>query len=109
MADIAEEPVLIQVVDVQEGREIAWGGNAATRLSARLDDIRRAVTAGTRAVAAGLTDLPATEHWQINEVSATFGMTLTAEAGVLLSKAGAEATFEVTVTFQRPNPAPPTP
>ena len=101
MADIPEEPVLVQVVDVQEGREIAWGANAATRLTDRLDDIRGAVAAGTRAVAAGLTDLPATEQWHVNQVSTTFGITLTAEAGVLLSKAGAEATFEVTVTFQR--------
>lgn len=101
MADIAEQPVLIQVVDMQEGREIAWGGNVAARLGERLDDVNRAITAGTRAVAAGLTDLPATGQWQVNEVSASFGITLTAEAGVLLSKAGAEATFEVTVTFQR--------
>jgi len=35
-------------------------------------------------------------------VSASFGITLAAEAGVLLSKASTEATFDVTITFQRP-------
>ena len=38
---------------------------------------------------------------EIKEVAASFGITLTAEAGVILSKASAEATFEVTVTFAR--------
>ena len=34
-------------------------------------------------------------------MSASFGITLTAEAGVIVSKASAGATFEVSVTFTR--------
>ncbi|ONI92337.1 hypothetical protein ALI22I_04600 [Saccharothrix sp. ALI-22-I] len=101
MAELDDEPVLVQVVDVQAGREIAWGSNAAARLGDRVDEIRKAIVAGTRAVSAGLSDLSVAEEWEVGEVSATFGITLTAEAGVLLSRAGAEATFEVSVTFQR--------
>ncbi|RSM90546.1 hypothetical protein DMH04_03510 [Kibdelosporangium aridum] len=101
MAEIDQEPVLVQVVDVADGREIGWGSNAANKLGDRMDDVRKAIVAGTRAIANGLPDLVVAENWEVGEVSATFGVTLTAEAGVLLSRAGAEATFEVTVTFQR--------
>ena len=45
-------------------------------------------------MASSLTGLPVAETWQVKEVSASFGITLAAEAGVLLSKASAEATFE---------------
>ncbi|WP_369250292.1 CU044_2847 family protein [Streptomyces sp. R41] len=93
--------VLVQVVDLQSGREISWGSNIAESLRSRIDDIREAVHAGAASVAGSLGDLPSHEDWEVGEVSATFGITLTAEAGVILSKASAEATFEVALTFRR--------
>lgn len=93
--------VLVQVVDVQAGREIGWGTNLAEELGKRLDDIRTAITAGATTVANSLGGLPSTQGWTLGELSASFGVTLTAEAGVLLSRASAEATFEVKITFQR--------
>jgi hypothetical protein len=101
MSSIDEQPVLVQVVDVHEGREIAWGANAASKLDDRMDDIRKAIIAGTKAVSNGLSDLTVADQWEIDEVSASFGITLTAEAGVLLTRAGAEATFEMSITFKR--------
>jgi hypothetical protein len=101
MASVDEGVVLVQVVDVGSGREISWGSNVADRLDARFDDIGRAIRAGVRAVSVGLVDLPVAREWQVGEVSAKFGITLTAEAGVLLSRAGAETAFEVAVTFRR--------
>ena len=52
-------------------------------------------------MAKSLQSLTAPEGWRLGEVSASFGITLTAEAGVIVSKASAAATFEVSVKFTR--------
>lgn len=93
--------VLVQIVETDGGREIAWGGNVTDRLRDRIDELRAAVVAGAQVVNADLDQLPEQPNWRVSELSATFGVTLTADAGVLLSRAGAQATFEVTVTFSR--------
>lgn len=92
--------VLVQVVSVDGNREISWSSSVSDQLSDRLDDIHRAIVAGAAAIADSIHDLPHPEHWKLGEVSASFGVTLTAEAGVILSKASAGATFEVQVTFR---------
>jgi hypothetical protein len=56
---------------------------------------------GAKAVADSLEGLPGTKGWRLGEVSASFGIPLTAEAGVILSKASAGATFEVTILYKR--------
>lgn len=99
--DAESGQVLVQVVPVDEDREIAFGSNIAERLGERAEDIRRAIAVGARTVADSLPGLPGSEGWRLGEVSASFGVTLTAESGVILSKASAGATFEVTVTYQR--------
>jgi hypothetical protein len=91
--------VLIQVV-AEEGREIGWGQNRAERLEARAGDIRAGVETAARMVADSITTLPEPEAWKLCEVTASFGITLTAEAGVLISKVAAGATFEVSLTFK---------
>lgn len=96
----SEKMVFVQVVPVDEGREIGWGANVAERLQNRLEDIRLAIADGTKAVADSLDGLPGAKGWQLGEVSAKFGVTLTAQAGVILSNASAGATFEVTVLFK---------
>lgn len=93
--------VVVQVVSVGQGREISWGGNVVERLRDRLGDVQAAIVAGAQAISADLDSLPVQQNWQVGELSATFGVTLSAEAGVVLSRAAAESTFEVTVTFQR--------
>lgn len=92
---------MVQVVDLVSGREITWGGNVVEKLDERLVDVRTAIVAGVRAVSQSLDRFPAPAEWQLAELSAKFGITLAAEAGVVVSKASAEATFEVTVTFRR--------
>ena len=102
MTDTQAPEVLIQVVPgAAAGREIGWGTNVAERLESRLDDIRRAIASGATAVAESLGGLPGAQGWSLDNVSASFGVTLTAEAGALLSKASAGATFDVTVTYKR--------
>lgn len=100
---MSDGPILVQVVPAtQPGREIGWRSPAvADQLDRRLDDIKAAVATGTRAVGDSLPTLPEAAGWEVKEVSASFGITLTAEAGALITKASAGATFEVSVTFQR--------
>ena len=103
MAEAGSERVFVQVmdVDVAEDREITFGRNLAEGLSERQDDIRGAIEAGSQTVARSIESLPSPQGWRLGEVSASFGITLTAEAGVIVSKASAGATFEVSVTFSR--------
>jgi Trypsin-co-occurring domain 1 len=99
--------VLVQVVPVGAGTEIGWGANVAERLTDRLDDLRAAVSTGASAVAASLPELPRAKGWELSKVTASFGVTLTAEAGALLSKMSAGATLDVSVTYQRTSSASP--
>lgn len=95
--------VWVQVIDmnVAADREITFGKSLAERLDDRQDDIQGAIEAGSQAVAKSLKSLASPEGWRLREVSASFGITLTAEAGVIVSKASAGATFEVAVKFTR--------
>ena len=103
MAGVGPEQVWVQVIDVNvaAGREITFGNNLAEELANRQDDIRGAIEAGSQTVANSIESLPSPAGWRLGEVSASFGITLTAEAGVIISKASAGAAFEVSVTFTR--------
>jgi hypothetical protein len=103
MADVGSEQVWVQVVDVDltADREITFSRNMAEKVVDRQADIRAGVEAGAAAVADSLKSLASPEGWQLREVSASFGVTLTAEAGVMVSKASAGATLEVSVKFTR--------
>lgn len=110
MADEANsEQVWVQVldVDVAASREITFAKNLAEQLSQRADDVRGAIEAGTKTVAKSLKSLDSPEGWKLDEVSASFGITLTAEAGAIVSKASAGATFEISVKFSRGAPQAP--
>jgi Trypsin-co-occurring domain 1 len=92
--------VLVQVV-TEEDREIGWGSNLAERLDERLDDVRRAVALGAAAVSGSVQEISDVPGWRLGEVVAKFGVTLTAEAGAILTKGSVGATFEVTLTYRR--------
>ena len=79
------DTVLVQVVPVESGREIGWGSSTVEAFRDRLSDVREAVVSGARAVADSLPGLSVAEGWQLGEVSGSFGICLTAEAGVILT------------------------
>jgi hypothetical protein len=103
VAGMGSERVWVQVIDVDVAadREITFGRSLAEELADRQEDIRGAIEAGSQTVAKSLESLPSPEGWRLGEVSASFGITLTAEAGVIVAKAKAGATFEVSITFTR--------
>jgi hypothetical protein len=101
MVGESRDDVWVQVVELDSQRQITWGSDVAQRLHERIVDVREAITAGSSAVADSLESLRSPAGWELGEVSASFGVALTAEAGVLLTKASGQATFEVSVTFRR--------
>jgi Trypsin-co-occurring domain 1 len=96
--------VLVQVLPVDGGREIGWGSNQVAVFRDRLADVRAAMVSGAQAVADGLEGLPPAAGWRLREISGSFGISLTTEGGVILMKAAAGTTFEITVTFERASP-----
>jgi len=93
--------VLVQVLPVDGGREIGWGSNRVAVFRDRIADVREAVVSGAEAVADSLGGLPSATGWRLHKVSGSFGICLTAEGGVILTKATVGTTFEITVTFER--------
>jgi Trypsin-co-occurring domain 1 len=103
----ATHEILVEVLPkLDRRRQIKWGEpNVVERLEARADDIRNAIEVGTSSVAEGLRELATPEGWGINDVSVSFGIALTAEAGAVITKASVGATLEVAVTFTRERPS----
>jgi hypothetical protein len=99
--DLSGPEVFVQVVPIDGATEIGWGATVAERLVDRLADVRAAVNTGALAVAKTLTDLPSAAGWELEEATASFGVTLAAEAGALLTKAAAGTTLDVTLTYRR--------
>ncbi|MCA2227569.1 CU044_2847 family protein [Nonomuraea aurantiaca] len=92
--------ILVQIV-TEDGREIGWGSNFAEPFKERSKDVARAVEQGAQAIAAAVGAIPQVTGWLLDELEATFGVTLTAEAGAILTRGSAGATFEVTLTYRR--------
>jgi hypothetical protein len=78
----------VQVVDmdIATDRKITFGKRVAEALGDWRDDIRGAIEVGSQAVAESLKSLLSPEGWRLEEVSASFGITLTAKASVIVSK-----------------------
>jgi hypothetical protein len=97
---VATNQVLVQVVPTEPGREIGWGASRVGALADRLGEIREAIHEATQAIAESLSNAPVASGWSMTEMSASFGVSLSAEGGVIVTKATAGTTFEVTVTFR---------
>jgi Trypsin-co-occurring domain 1 len=100
MSSDGDDKILVQVVELRQGREIRQLSNVGELLLSRTKDIQQAIVAGSQTVAGSLGSLTGAAGWNLGEVTASFGVTLAAEAGVILSKASAGATFDVTVKYR---------
>jgi len=88
-------------LDGAGGRQIGPRSRTTTLLKDRHDDIEAAVAEAAAVLQASAAKLDDSHSWRIKTVEAKFGLTLTAEAGIILSKASAEASFEVTISIER--------
>jgi hypothetical protein len=82
-------------------RQIGPKSRTTALLKDRHDDIEAAVAEASAVLQASAAKLGDDSPWRIRTMEAKFGLTLTAEAGVILSKVSAEASFEVTITIER--------
>jgi Trypsin-co-occurring domain 1 len=99
---VDEGAILVQVTtDAEDRRQIRWNLNVAEHLESRIDDIKASISMAASAIADSLPERFDSAGWEAKEVSATFGISLTAGAGAIISKAEAGATFEVSISFVR--------
>ncbi|MER5757219.1 CU044_2847 family protein [Streptomyces sp. NPDC002088] len=82
-------------------RQIGTRARQSASLADRSDELREAIRQASAIAQDSLADVPERHGWSVTGMEVTFGITLAAEAGVILSKASAEASFEVTLTVER--------
>jgi hypothetical protein len=98
MADVRVETV---AVDAAGSRQISSRTRSSSALSDRAEELEQAIVQASDIAQQSLTRVGRQDGWQVSSMAVTFGLTLAAEAGVILSKASAEASFEVTLTVER--------
>lgn len=98
MTDVRVETV---AVDAAGGRQISSRTRSSSALGERAAELEEAIVQASAIAQQSLSQVPRRDGWQVASMEVTFGLTLAAEAGVILSKASAEASFEVTLTVER--------
>ena len=100
---MADTKVLVETVqfDSAGNRQISTRTRTTSLLEDRREDIEAAVSEATEIIQSSAAKV---EHmdsaWKVKSIEAKFGLTLAAEAGVILSKMSAEASIEVTITIE---------
>jgi Trypsin-co-occurring domain 1 len=100
---VAENNVRVETVrlDSSGTRQIRERGRTTALLRDRADDIESAVQEASAIVQGSVAKVHDKDGWGVKSVEVKFGLVLTAEAGVLLTRASAEASLEVTLTIER--------
>lgn len=111
MADepATEAPVVrVETVELNGhgARQISSRVRQSASLADRSDELQAAIVQASVIAQDSLAQVPQCNGWSVRSMEVTFGITLAAEAGVILSKASAEASFEVTVTVERASGTP---
>jgi hypothetical protein len=100
---VAAVGVRVETVELDAAgtRQISSRQRTTALLRDRRGDIEAAVGEACEIVQDSVAKVEARHGWRVGSLEAKFGLTLGAEAGVIVSKASAEASFEVTVTIER--------
>jgi hypothetical protein len=95
--------VRVETVELDSSgtRQIKQRNRTTELLRDRADDIESAVQEASTIVQGSVAKVQDKDGWRMKSVEVKFGLVLTAEAGVVLSRASAEASFEVTLTIER--------
>ncbi|MFH8791637.1 CU044_2847 family protein [Streptomyces sp. NPDC017941] len=103
MAEVRVETVAL---DATGSRQISSRIRTSSALGDRAEELEEAIVQASSIAQQSLAQVPRKNGWEVSSMEVTFGLTLAAEAGVILSKASAEASFEVTLTVERTAEAP---
>jgi Trypsin-co-occurring domain 1 len=87
--------------DVAGGRQVSSRRRARELLQERRSEIEAAIGEAAGIVRAAADKTPDEAGWRTTSVEATFGITVAAETGVVLTKASAEASLEIKITIER--------
>jgi Trypsin-co-occurring domain 1 len=96
-ADVRIETVEL---DSAGSRQISSRNRTTSRLQDRRSDIEAAVREACEIVQGSVAKVDTQHGWRVSSVEAKFGLIVAAEAGVIVSRASAEASLEVTVTIE---------
>jgi hypothetical protein len=100
---LAEANVRIETVQVDSSgmRQIGARARTTSLLKDRRNDIETAVREASTIVQDSASKLDDKVGWHVASIEAKFGLVLTAEAGAIISRASAEASFEITIKIER--------
>jgi hypothetical protein len=100
---MAKANVRVETVELDSPgtRQIGQRSRTTALLRDRAGDIESAVQEASQIVQGSVAKVRETDGWLVKSVEVKFGLVLAAEAGVVLSRASAEASFEVTLTIER--------
>lgn len=95
--------VRIEIVNLGDlgSRQIGADDRVTELLRSRAPDIRQAINEVSEITSDSLETLPRRGEWGVKSLAVNFGLTLTAEAGVVVTKASAGASFSITLTVER--------
>lgn len=95
--------VWVETVELDSAgtRQIGPKARATALLRDRRDDIEAAVGETSMIVQESVARVEDQGGWRVKSLEAKFGLVLAAEAGVILTRASAEASLEVTITIER--------
>lgn len=98
-----EPSVRVETIDLDAwgARQMGTRSRASAPLRDRAGEIEEAIVQASAVAQESLARVPRREGWAVTSMEVVFGLTLAAEAGVILSKAFAEASFELTLTLER--------
>jgi formylmethanofuran dehydrogenase subunit B len=88
-------------LDASGNRQIATKRRGTALLKDRRADIETAVQEAVAIMQESAAKNQDASGWRVKSLEAKFGITLTAEAGVVVSRASAEASFEITISVER--------
>jgi hypothetical protein len=88
-------------VDGHGSRQIGARERVTELLADRRSDIQNAIAQAADAIHTSAAALRKHDGWQVETLQAKFAVKLAAQAGVVLSTASTEASFEITVTVVR--------
>lgn len=100
---MANSAIWVETVelDVTEGRQVSSRRRTRELLQERRSEIEAAISEAAGIVRAAAERTPDEAGWRTTSIEATFGITVAAETGVVLTKASAEASLEVKITIER--------
>lgn len=96
--------VLIETAQLDSSRQISPKLRTTALLRDRRADIETAVEEASAIMQGSVTNVAGKDGWSVTRLEAKFGLILAAEAGVILTKASAEASLEITITIERSQP-----